>query len=153
MDQGKTSEIFVYLGFSTDTFFFIHEVHDKKKYSDDIPIQIYNCMINETMILDKKQTVCVYDVYDDGKVKVIITEHEKRKAIYYKDDLSEVLKELLRAKRDKVTLVFEYIYDKNCYMTYEIPVKFPEMDNLQKVNVNKIIYSLSLKPIEYLDKD
>lgn len=144
------SELYIYLGCCMDTYFFMHTVANEEKYKVEIGMQIYNCMINETMIKNKSSNVVVYDIYPD-KVNALVIEYMIHYVEYHKDDLGKILKILLEEKRPEEILVFKYHYESDMYETYEIPMDIKKYD-INKVEIDELNYSITFKQIEYLQE-
>jgi hypothetical protein len=128
----------------------MHTVANEEKYKVEIGMQIYNCMINETMIKNKSSNVVVYDIYPD-KVNALVIEYMIHYVEYHKDDLGKILKILLEEKRPEEILVFKYHYESDMYETYEIPMDIKKYD-INKVEIDELNYSITFKQIEYLQE-
>jgi len=142
------SELYIYLGRIDAAHLFMHVVQDEK-YDLMTGAQVYQCMIHNTMIHDKRQVVLIYDFYKD-KIDVLATEHGEHRLKFDKEDLELALETLLRAKRDDNGMVIEYT--KGEFRLYEkISIKEKIPSEIPKIKINEIHQGLTLKPIPYLD--
>lgn len=144
----EKSEIFTYLGYINKTFIFNHTIAHETLYKTEIAMQIYNCLINEKMILDKSQSVLIFDIYPK-KTNILVTEYGKHNVEYNKNDLELIYTHLLCLKRNHPILVFKYLYDDDRYDTYEINIDLKH-DKIFNIKINTIHYSITFKPIPYL---
>ena len=147
-----SSELYIFLGFSNNTYFFIHTVKSKDKYKNDISFQIYNMLISETMIKNPNEVVMIYDVHED-KTNLIVTKHMNSKIdyIFGKDEIGDYLHKLLTSERND-TMIIEYDYNENVYKMYEFGYDTNKHINksIEKVTINNVIKTITTKEISYL---
>ncbi len=141
-----SSEQYVYLGMMNDTYFYIHTVHNTE-FKEPISHQIYNVMIDETMITEPKSNVIIYEFYPDGTQKAIIIQHASNsiKKVFSSDNLREFFNTLIAAdRRDMFVIVYDY--DKKCYFTYEIDSPPPpiNLDPIRSLSLDYVVTDKSL---------
>lgn len=139
----NTEELFIYLGKQQNIFFFIHTVKNVD-YDRSMTMQIYNCLISESMIFCN-DVVVIYE-FDGDELNVIIVQHIDNKANikFNKNNLQQQFTKLLAMKRNHNILVFAY---NGVFLTYEVPVKLQIFNKI--VIVNNILYENTAKTIDY----
>jgi hypothetical protein len=157
--MNKESEQYIYLGFTGNVFFFSHIVYDKERFVPEMSYQVYNAMINETMITDINQCVVIYDIYPNNVNNVVSISHvNSTKALTFTDKiLSSLYKDLIVSERSDY-LVFSYNYDIKAFLTYEGDstdfgktfFKSPENIDNYVFDINDTFYVETSKDIPYL---
>ena len=158
------SKIYIYVGFRSNMYFFYHHIRDDQKYNKtkyNVDGQILNCLINETMITDYNKRCLVFTT-SDTKLMVTSILHAKNKNTnieYDKKNLKTIFIQCIKSlnvKKDK-GLMFEYIYVKKCFCTYEINFSLLRKTHLldmlkdeTKINVDVITYFTTSKLINYI---
>jgi hypothetical protein len=149
-------EVFIYIGTQQNAHFFMHTVADEEKYAANISAQIYNCMIAETIFRKPDEIVIIFDMYEEGKINVVVTQHVDSTTVfkYSPDDLSVQFMRLLRAdRRDHNILTFAYKPAIRAYITNELTSE--QLPNLQNgidnidntsFNIGNVEYMMTKKP-------
>jgi hypothetical protein len=145
------SEIYIHMGHTKNTFFFIHRVSDQIKYNElSFPLdsQIMNCMINESMIENDTKRCIIFTIDNLVTKATIITHINGEQLIYDDNNLSNILLKCVGALANKKDdyLIFEYDYIKGCFntMTCDFNIDIKQKDNIM---INDIIYCTTSKPI------
>ena len=114
-------------------------------YDRSMTMQIYNCLISESMIFCN-DAVVIYE-FDGDELNVIIVQHIDGKANikFNKNNLQRQFTKLLATKRNHNILVFAY--NNGVFLTYEVPVKLQIFNEI--VIVDNISYENTAKPIDY----
>lgn len=142
------AEIFIYLGFTSNTHFFMHTEfrYDNIEY---MCCQVYNTMIHETMIRQNNKVI-VFNFMKNGLVIVVTCNHVSFPDMkYYRDDLSRVFKRLLTADRRKTAKCMAIHCDNEKCLLYEsngdlfqnklLPTEELKIDEVKYVATNKSI--------------
>lgn len=152
------SEIYIFLGKIQNAYHFQHVIYNAKKFKQEDSVQIYHCMINETMI-NKNEVVVVYNLDPIKNIaNVVIIRHieANEKLSFDKLNLKIALKRLYVAfgNSDGEILSFKYDYSIGAYLTYEISINRKKIcPTLKSTNdyltINKVTYYATIKKIEY----
>lgn len=139
-------EQYIYYGCQQSIYFFIHTI-TSDEFNHDISGQIYNCMINETMITSPDKTVIIYDIGKD-KTDVVVTQHEKIRKNFSIPNLEDQFIRLVNStKKDEDKLIFSYEYDAGVFFTYEVPID-TDLSAIEQIKINKVHNYLTIKPLK-----
>lgn len=144
-------EVFIYIGSQQNAHFFMHTVVDEEKYAAETGAQIYNCMISETIFREPGQIVIVFDIHEEGKIDVVVTQHVKNENMlrYDKHDLSAQFKRLLRANRGThKILTFVHKPEIDAFLTNELSTD--QLPNLQNGVTNIDRTTFVINSVEYM---
>lgn len=151
-----SSEIYFMLGHDENFFYFCHVLNNSAEYDSRLDAQIYNCLINETMVHDYNKACVVWTVNKDSSISTTFTLHKNTKIeIGFDKEISEALKlklkQCLEAERNE-TLIFKYIYPIDAFAVHEIELNTNDIFNIDisKCTFNKPVAYKSAKEIEYL---
>ncbi len=145
-------ELYIYLGNQHDTFFFIHTITNDK-FKEGTSWQIYNVMIDETMIDDPTKNVIIYEFnLEDQTVDAIIIQHatNKENLTFDKSNIESFFNALLHAERKKC-FVISYNYKIGAFNTFDL-----ETDDVFDLEINSfnntigINEKLEINEIKYI---
>lgn len=146
-------EIFIYLGYSCQTYFFMHTQFNpdlSKKTVIVMSGQIYNCMIHDQMIKFNDKVV-VYNIMKNNKHIAVIIDHDTFQPMEYPVNLLEnMLIRLIAIERNHSNFCIKT--DGSKYEMYEFNESLPTR-HLAKtdVHIDKIKYLICTKEINYLN--
>ncbi|BCS83588.1 hypothetical protein QLL95_gp0535 [Cotonvirus japonicus] len=146
-------DIYIYLGYVDSTYFYIHLIQNPNLTLDeiiDMSGQIYNVMINETMIKFNDKVI-IFDFSSDDKIHTIVINHINfEDKIYPIKDLKKIMRKLLKIKRpDETKMIIKY--NGINYEVYEFNGELPTFNvNINSINIETINYVHCVKSINYL---
>ncbi len=145
-------EQYIYLGQQQGAFFFIHTIFDSDKFDKSTSYQIFNCMINETMITTNDKIVIIYEINPKtDTMDVIIIQHYTNENIaqFDKPNLEQQFIKLMNIERNHKILIFLYDNDNNVFYTLEKHVHVPRnLFGEDEVKIRNIDYMLTNKPLD-----
>lgn len=152
--EPTTGEIYIYLGFQQNTFFFLHTITNHDEFENQISHHIHNCMINQGLIHDSNTETIVFEVDPVNNTTNAVTishvDNTHGAAEYDEENLGQQLKRLLSVERqEQPVLNFVYDYNIKGYLTYEIPFKIPTIDSakIQTIVISNITAVKTSKPL------
>ncbi|AZL89785.1 hypothetical protein QKC54_gp0130 [Megavirus baoshan] len=146
-------DIFIYLGFCDKTYFYIHLVDDSnksKKHLIDKCEQIYNFMIQETMI-KYGYHVMIFNVKSDGKIHVVIIGHINFPNMRYdtKSLVGAFVNLIHLGQNNKEIMCIGYIDNKYEMLIYNEKLPIVNITN-DDICIDENDYIVSSKLIDYL---
>jgi hypothetical protein len=135
----ENSENYILLGNDDLGFYFLHTVFSED-YTANLDSHIYNCLINENMILDTEKICVVWTINFDSSLSTTTIRHDDRKTHIDNNTISLIkskFKEQVTASHEDNTIVFKYSYDNKYFETYKIPL----FHNMTFDNWDDIIYN------------
>jgi len=147
-------EMYIYLGFSNNTYFFKHYIYNKNKFNNEISRQIYNILIKDKFIQDHNENVIIYE-FDNETCNIISIQHRNKKNIsrYDNNNLELYFRRLENINRkDNDIYAIKYDYEKKIYLSYvldDINITDTLRDDYKiDIIIKKIDYILTLKEIK-----
>lgn len=146
-----TSEQFIFLGNipngKCNIFFFYHKVVSTN-YDQLFAGQIYNAMMNETMITDPNDVVVIYDILPSNNINLMVIKHKNKNidVEFSKDHLINAYDRLLNAfinKTDIKTLIFKKY--NNMLITCEVNYKLEDIIYSKELTFNNLETILTIK--------
>ncbi len=150
----NNSEIYIYLGFYNNTYFFKHHIYNKNEFKNEISRQLYNILIKDKFIHDHNENVIIYE-FDNEECNLISIQHRNKNNIskYNNYNLELFFRRLVNAnKKDNDIYAIKYDYEKKVYLSYVLD-NINMIDNLkdeQKIDIiiKKIDYIVTSKEIK-----
>ena len=145
-------ELFIYIGYSNRTHFYIHNIYNTNTKNEEIlrtNIELYNFMINEMMI-QKNEKIFVINLGKDNSLLTVSVNHSLfDKVIYDNEKLDYILHELRELKHDNL-MVIKYDEESDFYEYYETDKKNLDYKIPKTLLNSEIVYKESDIPINNL---
>lgn len=149
------SEIYIYLGFQDNTYFFVHFIYNNN-FTNEISYQIYNVMFNSKIFENKSITdnVIIYE-FNDEKCNIISIHHinNVHKMEYEKDNLEDFFDTIKNNEKNELYII-KYDYSLDSYFTYildneDLIDSYLEFKNKEfDITIDNIYYVVTSKIFE-----
>ncbi len=158
-------EIYILIGNIKNTYFFSHVIKNKQEYATVNSSQIYNMLINESIIKNESENVIIFDIDNEkGIIDVISIQHDtkRQKYLFDKFELRDVMNALY-SKIVNIKYAIKYSYSNKCYVgmfvpaqcirrtrcyhSYNIKVDIQDIPPHNSMRINNIHNFVTSKPI------
>ena len=150
----QNCELYIYLGRSEGvgpkgSHFFIHTLRNENSNYILESGQIYNAMIQESMI-GKENKVFILTIVHTETIMICIQHTSFTFHSFDLDNLTSTALRLIRAPRD-LTKMMTISYDGECYKMYEnVDCSKVDFKSVDRVTIDSIEYVTTCKDIPYL---
>ena len=121
------SEIYIFIGFESNTYYFVHTICNNKIFNKEISHKIYNILIDNNILNNLNENIIIYE-FDTLSIQcdVICIQHSKKlNFVQYHKKLLEDFFQLILLKyssdTDKINIYsINYDYEKKDYSVNQI---------------------------------